>query len=114
MSLVLSQTNTEIIRDLNDRARTTFTGCVVMMTATLAHSCEEVRSEVLRRVREFRHFNEDNDPWSEHDFGSFKIAGQSFNFRIDCYDREMEHGSPNAANPDITTRVITIGPAADF
>lgn len=98
----------ERIRDLNDRARRTFVGCVVIVTQGVDSLCREVKAEVLRRVRMFDHFNGDNDPHSEHDFGSFNIAGTTFAFKWDYYDRQMEGGSENPGDTSKTTRVLTV------
>jgi hypothetical protein len=102
------------IRDLNDRFRQTFVGGVVLITHGLSAMCREVKSEVLRRVRSFEHFNQDNDPHREHDFGSFVIAGTRFFFKIETYDRDMEHGSEDPTDSSKTTRVLTIGLMAEY
>lgn len=65
-------------------------------------------------VRKFDAFNDDNDPHAEHDFGSFEIEGRQLFWKIDYYDKEMEHGSDDPADPDKTTRVITIMLAEDY
>jgi hypothetical protein len=102
------------IRELNDRARQTFTGCAVVMTAGLAHTCAEFRSEALKRVREFERFNKDNDPYGEHDFGAIQVGDVTINFKMDYYDLKMECGSEDPANPAVTQRVLTIGPSSDW
>jgi hypothetical protein len=56
----------------------------------------------------FDDFGEDNDPWDEHDFGSFKHRGRTINWKIAYYDRDMRFHSPNAADPAVTRRVLTI------
>ena len=51
----------------------------------------------------FGDFTPDNDPHGEHD-----IAGERYLFKIDYYDRDLEFGSEEPSNPDVTTRVLTI------
>jgi hypothetical protein len=34
------------------------------------------------KVKEFSEFNEDNDPWGEHDFGSFFYESQELREKI--------------------------------
>ena len=34
-----------------------------------------VKAAAIRKVVDFDDFNEDNDPYGEHDFGSFELAG---------------------------------------
>src|SRR5690554_3169971 len=60
--------------DRRSRAPRTFVGGVVLLTASLVAAGAEVRAEVLRRVRAYDRFNPDNDPYGDHDFGSFTIA----------------------------------------
>ena len=51
---------------------------------------------------------------SEHDFGSFTLAGRKFFWKIDAYDIEMQFGSPDPADPAKTTRVLTIMLAEEY
>ena len=62
----------------------------------------------------FDDFSEDNDPWGEHDFGSFDHNGNTIFWKIDCYDREMKHGSPNPADAAVTQRVLTVLLAEEY
>lgn len=45
-------------------------------------------SGLLQAVREFDHFMED-DPYSEHDFGSLEWHGETVFWKIDYYDRHL-------------------------
>jgi hypothetical protein len=45
--------------------------------------------EILRLVRRFDQFSFDNDPYYEHDFGSFRIDGVSVIWKIDYYDQSL-------------------------
>ncbi len=38
---------------------------------------------VLKVVKEFSMFTEENDPWCEHDFGSFDYKGRKIFWKID-------------------------------
>ena len=42
-------------------------------------------TELGRIIREFGEFSEDNDPWGEHDFGSFTFRGEKLFWKIDDY-----------------------------
>jgi hypothetical protein len=68
----------------------------------------------MRKVATFSDFTPDNDPHKEHDFGSFQLAGQTFFWKIDCYDERMEFGSADAADPGKTTRVLTLMLAEEY
>jgi Protein of unknown function (DUF3768) len=45
-------------------------------------------------------FNTNNDPYGEHDFGSFELAGEKFFWKIDYYDSLCEFGSEDPGDPD--------------
>jgi hypothetical protein len=69
---------------------------------------------LLRRVAEFTEFKADNDPYGEHDFGKIEIEGESYFWKIDCYDKSLESGSPDPSDPAVTTRVLTIMRADEY
>ena len=56
----------------NDEHRRNMEGCTV--TRGVAAMGEDV-NKVFVKVRNFSEFNEDNDPYGEHDFGSFTVSG---------------------------------------
>jgi hypothetical protein len=102
------------IRDLNDAFRSTFVGGVVNVTQGIAALPAEVKAEVLRRVRDFSRFTSDNDPHGEHDFGAIDIHGSKFFWKLDYYDRTLEAGSSDPADPRETTRVLTVMLASEY
>jgi hypothetical protein len=106
--------STDRIRELNDALRQTFTGGKVMLTSGVAELPDCVKAEALRQVATFSEFSPDNDPHGEHDFGSFTLVGRKFFWKIDCYDREMIHGSEDPADQAKTTRVLTIMLANEY
>jgi hypothetical protein len=61
-----------------------------------------------------RSVTKDNDPHGEHDFGSFDLAGVSYFFEIDYCSPDMEGGSEDPADPEKTTRVLTIMRADEY
>lgn len=102
------------IRALNDAFRTTFGGGNVMMTASVAALPDCVKAEALTQVATFAAFTEDSDPHGEHDFGSFELVGRRFFWKIDYYDQECRQGSEDPADPDKTSRVLTLMLAEDY
>src|SRR5262245_49784518 len=104
----------ERIRGLNDAFRTTMSGGIVTMTAGVDALSSEIKANVMRRVCTFSEFTKENDPHSEHDFGSFTIDGSKFFWKIDYYDAAMEFGSEDPADPSKTTRVLTIMLASEY
>lgn len=107
-------TRTARIRALNDAFRTTFAGGRVMLTATVDALPSDVKAMAIRKVTTFAEFDAANDPHGEHDFGSFDLAGHKFFWKIDTYDRSLEFGSDDPADPQKTTRVLTIMLAEDY
>ncbi len=99
---------TDRIRILNDNFRATFIGGQVVMTVGVDELPLDVKARVLLMVRAFTDFGEDIDPYGEHDFGSFEVAGEKFFWKIDYYDRDCQNGSEDPSDPDKTTRVLTI------
>ncbi len=67
-----------------------------------------------RARHKFSEFTADNDPHSEHDFGSFELVGRKFFWKIDYYDKRCEFGSDDPADPEKTTRVLTVMLAGEY
>lgn len=105
---------TERIRELNDAFRTTFRGGRIMMTPGVNETPDCVKAEILTKVANFKDFTDDNDPHGEHDFGSFDLVGRKFFWKIDYYDRDLRYGSENPADPEQTSRVLTIMLASEY
>mgnify|MGYP004454153607 CR=1 FL=1 len=96
------------IAALNDNFRKTFTGGQVLLTTGIATMSSEDKANIISLVQNFNDFNEGNDPYKEHDFGSFDYKGEKILWKIDYYDLNNQYHSENPANPDITNRVLTI------
>jgi len=105
-------TDREKVRTLNDAFRRTLSGGRVVATAGIAARADV--TEIIERVRRFSEFGENNDPHGEHDFGAFDHSGDKIFWKIDCYDRDLEMGSEDPSNPEITTRVLTIMLAHEY
>ena len=104
----------ERIRDLNDELRTTGLGGKTYMTRSLIEKGAEFVAKVSAAVRDFDGFDNDNDPWQEHDCASLDVDGETVMFKIDYYDVNMEYGSSDPADPRVTERVLTIMLASDY
>ena len=102
------------IRELNDAFRKTFAGGKMVMTASVAALPEMVKSSALVKVAEFNDFTPENDPHGEHDFLSFEYCNRTFFWKCDYYDKEMDGGSEDPADPDKTIRVGTLMLAEDY
>jgi Protein of unknown function (DUF3768) len=53
------------------------------MSAGVADLPMCVRAQAVLKVHKFADFNENNDPYGEHDFGSFELAGETFFWKIE-------------------------------
>jgi hypothetical protein len=106
----------ERVRDLNDTFRKTLDPTLgrVMLTAGVNALPSDVSAMAIREVATFDAFDADNDPHGEHDFGSFDLAGDKFFWKLDYYDRNLEFGSDDSADPEKTTRVLTLMLAAEY
>jgi hypothetical protein len=102
------------IRVLNDNFRSTFVGGQVVMTQGVNTLPIDIRARAILAVQSFGKFTEDNDPHHEHDFGSFEIEGEAYFFKIDYYALDMTGGSEDPADPEKTTRVLTIMRADEY
>ena len=104
----------ELIRALNDDFRRTFVGGMVVITAGVEAMPVDQRRSLLAKVRAFDAFTDDNDPHCEHDFGAIDESGVRCFWKIDHYDRATEMGSPDPADPAVTTRVLTVMRADEY
>lgn len=104
----------ERIRVLNDNFRTTLIGGQVLISAGVSELPMDIKAEALLAVRSFTDFTGGNDPYGEHDFGSFEVAGDTFYWKIDYYDLDCQFGSEDPTDPEKTTRVLTIMFAAEY
>jgi hypothetical protein len=85
-----------------------------MITSGVQALGSEFVTEARKSVAAFTDFNADNDPHGEHDFGTVTAQGEKLFFKIDTYDLTMSAHSPDAADPQVTKRVITIMLASEY
>ncbi|TXN27499.1 DUF3768 domain-containing protein [Methylobacterium sp. WL19] len=109
-----STTRTDRVRALNDAFRRSFAGGHVMLSRGIATLPEERRREAEAVVQSFATFSVADDPYGQHDFGAFDLAGQRCFWKIDTYDRVMVGHSPDPADPAVTVRILTIMLAAEY
>jgi hypothetical protein len=102
------------IRELNDAFRRTFSGGKVTMTAGVYVLPDMVKAAALQKAATFDELTEDNDPYGDHDFGSFELYGRKFFWKIDLHHRAMEYGSEDPSDPEKTTRVMTVMLAEEY
>ena len=96
----------ERIRALNDNLRRLHRGGRVPITPGIQALDERTIRRIDVAIADFAAF--DNDPQGEHDFGRVEVDGETVVWKIDCYDRNLEGASEDAADPAVTRRVLTI------
>ena len=64
----------------------------------------EAQIIIAAKVRDFNDFCGANDPYGEHDFGTFDYEGQKIFWKIDYYDTEFYFGSSDPAQPPFKSR----------
>ena len=102
------------IRALNDRFRRTFNGGRVVATAGIMALDEAARLRIFIAVQAFDAFDEGNDPYGEHDFGSIKAEGESIFFKIDYLAPGGSLHSEEPADAANTERAMTIMLASEW
>jgi hypothetical protein len=102
------------VRELNDGLRRYARAGIICVTAGVQAMGQAGVEAALTAVRDFDSFTADNDPYGEHDFGALKVAGERLFWKIDYYDRDRRYGSPDPADPAVTTRVLTIMLSSEY
>src|SRR6202171_5899118 len=102
------------IRALNDELRQNFAGGAAVMTPGIAALGPEAVERIVKTIAVFDDFCHANDPHEEHDFGAFDADGHRIFFKIDYYDKTLSMHSPDASDPTVTKRVITIMLAQEY
>ena len=114
MTKIAAPDNADRIRVLNDNFRCTLVGGRLFMTRGVDALPLDTKARVLLAVQSFSNFTKDNDPHREHDFGSFEIESETYFFKIDYFALDMIGGSEDPADPEKTTRVLTIMRADEY
>ena len=105
---------TKAIRALNDELRQNFATGTALMTAGIAALGAETVAHIVRTIAVYDDFCHANDPYEEHDFGSFKVDGEKIFFKIDYFDKSRSYHSPDPSDASVTERVITIMLAKEY
>ena len=107
-------TDRDRIRALNDDLRRHLYDGGAILTAGIAALGEEAIGHLVNAIATFNDFCTANDPYGEHDFGSFDFDGTPVMFKIDYYDKDLNFHSPDPADPTVTERIITIMLADEY
>ena len=102
------------IRKLNDQFRQSLRGGMLVMTAGVIALGQDRQLKILEAVSKLDRFDENNDPYGEHDFGALEVAGERLFFKIDYYDHDLSAHSPDPTDPSVTKRLLTIMLADEY
>jgi hypothetical protein len=105
---------TNRIRALNDESRRKLPEGHAVMTPGIAALGAEAVARIVKTIAVYDGFCHANDPYEEHDFGSFEADGAVIFFKIDYFDNDLACHSPDPSDPSVTERVITIMLAEEY
>jgi hypothetical protein len=102
------------IAALNDVMRQNLIGGMAVITPGVAALGQEAVARIVKTIEVYDDFCHANDPHEEHDFGAFDADGKRIFFKIDYFDKTLSMHSPDASDPTVTKRVITIMLADEY
>ena len=82
------ETQKTTVAVLNDTFRKSGQG----ITVTPGVRAMEDLIGLIDEIRSFKDFNDDNDPYGEHDFGTVYWDCEKVFFKIDYYDQSLTYG----------------------
>lgn len=106
--------NTTEIALQNDNFRKHLSQGTLVLTQGIRSNTKEDLEAIITKVRTFDNFDENNDPYNEHDFEAFDYKGKRIFWKIDNYDREFLYLSPDVSNPRLTNKVMTVMYAEEY
>lgn len=109
-----AEARTARIRELNDLLRKERSGGYMCVSDGVVALGYEVFCKIKEKVKAFNAFTPANDPYGEHDFGSFEHDGNEIFWKIDYYDKPETHASADPIDPSVTIRIITIMLACEY
>ncbi|GEO01711.1 hypothetical protein NSE01_35430 [Novosphingobium sediminis] len=104
----------EAIALLNDKLRKTGKGGSVLITTNLTRITGFDATVLTKALAECGGFDASNNPHGERDFGDLTLWGYDLIWKIDYYDTELQFGSDDPTDPDVTHRVLTVMLASDW
>ncbi len=106
--------NVQKIRKLNDDLRIHRFGGIIVITPGILGLGPSAISRIIRAITEFDGFNENNDPYGEHDCAVMTVDGIKLIWKIDAYDLSRRFLSPDPTDINVTSRVMTVMRADEY
>lgn len=121
----------DAIRRLNHAARRNPGHASIANVTQGFHALPDLdRFAALAAITRISRFDEDNDPYGEHDFGAVyrlvsgawtqdrpkgaQTIAQTVFWKVDCYDNDLMFGSEAPWDETVTKRVLTIMLASEY
>lgn len=104
----------ETIARLNDQLRKTGAGGTVMVTQNVRNITGFDPAALAATLATYQDFDPHGDPHGERDFGTMTLWGYDLIWKVDYYDKGVNYGSDDPANPEITHRVLNVLLATDW
>ena len=88
----------------------------IMMTRGVSELGVPFTMRALAKLKSFDAFTKDNDPYGEHDFGSFTLEGHKLFWKIDYFEKGsgLMAGAETPENCATTDRILTIMLAEEY
>lgn len=91
----------------------------IVLSEGILNISDNDRDRCISAMIEFNDFNQDNDPYSEHDMAGFNVRFEDGKerrlfFKIDYYDQDYKYLSENNRNNTDTNRVLTLMFASEY
>ncbi len=103
--------DTARIRALNDELRQNLPNAHAVLTAGVAALGPEAVARIVKTIAVYDDFCHANDPYEEHDFGSFEADCHLIFLKIDLYE---EPNVKDANGEPLVNRVLTIMLAEEY
>jgi hypothetical protein len=108
------EANALSIQKLNDALRIHRMGGTIVITPGIAGLGPSAVNQIMMAITSFNGFNGDNDPYAEHDCAVMTVNGVKIIWKIDYFDLSRTYHSPNPADLNVTSRVMTVMRADEY
>lgn len=114
ISTMSAEQKTAKIARLNDAFRANPIFGLLMLSPKIRATPLADVDEIIEQVGAYNDFTNANNPYGEKDFGAFDYHNHKIFWKIDYYDKDLRQLSPDASNPKLTIRVLTIMYAEEY
>jgi hypothetical protein len=101
-------------RALNDLLRKRHVGGRILLSRGAVDLGPNWIAAALAAVANFDKFDDGNDPYEEHDFGSVAVRGTALFWKIDYFDPTMTFRATDPADAATCVRVLTLMLAEEY